>query len=152
VPIGFAFPPAGENCPNWTIDQAAWEKAGGTTVATNGTGRTAYGELGLGKGKVRFLGAVLPQPTEEFFHPYGLQNYAVTYTGYTLLQNMLAYDAPGLGAAAAGGRPSSGGAAPTAPTGSLPTTGPAPELTALGLLLLVLPLLRRRVAAARRRG
>jgi hypothetical protein len=49
VPIGFAFPPAGENCPNWTLDQAAWEKAGGKTVATNGTGRTAYGEIGLGK-------------------------------------------------------------------------------------------------------
>ena len=34
---------------------------------------------------------LLPDPTEEFDHPYGLQNYAVTYTGYTLLQNMLRY-------------------------------------------------------------
>lgn len=39
---------------------------------------------------MRFLGALLPQPTEEHYHPYGLQSYAVTYTGYTLLQNMLA--------------------------------------------------------------
>ena len=48
----------------------------------------------LGKGRVRFLGALLPDPTEDFYHPYGLQNYAVTYTGYTLLQNMLAHDNP----------------------------------------------------------
>ncbi len=46
------------------------------------------------QGRIRFLGALLPQPTEEFFHPYGLQNYAVTYTGYTLLQNMLVWENP----------------------------------------------------------
>ncbi|MBK5307305.1 MAG: hypothetical protein JJD92_11515 [Frankiaceae bacterium] len=150
VPIGYAFPPAGENCPNWTIDQAAWEKAGGKTVATNGTGRTAYGELALGKGKVRFLGALLPQPTEEFFHPYGLQNYAVTYTGYTLLQNMLAYDAAGLGGGAAGGSASAPGGARSAPSGALPSTGGFPEVAALGALLIGLSLVRRRVGAARR--
>ncbi len=38
---------------------------------------------------MRFLGALLPQPTEAYYHPYGLQDYAVTYTGYTLLENML---------------------------------------------------------------
>ena len=59
------------------------------SAATNGTGRTAYGEVALGQGKIRFLGALLPDPTEEFDHRYGLQNYAVTYTGYTLLENML---------------------------------------------------------------
>ena len=48
----------------------------------------------LGKGRVRFLGALLPDPTEAFYHPYGLQNYAVTYTGYTLLQNMLKHTNP----------------------------------------------------------
>lgn len=91
VPIGFAFPPAGNTCPNWTVKQSAWAAVGGKTLATNGAGRTAYGEVNVGKGKVRFLGALLPQPTEAYYHPYGLQNYAVTYTGYTLLQNMLAY-------------------------------------------------------------
>jgi hypothetical protein len=93
---------------------------------------------------------LLPQPTEEFFHPYGLQNYAVTYTGYTLLQNMLAYDAVGLGSGAPARPASPGGGAPAAPSGSLPTTGGSPEVAALGLLLLALPLLRRRVAAGRR--
>ena len=88
VPIGYRF---GEenSAPNWKVESAAWEEDGGVTLGTNGTGQTIYGEKPLGKGRVRFLGALLPDPTEEFDHPYGLQNYAVTYTGYTLLQNML---------------------------------------------------------------
>ncbi len=89
VPIGYAFPPAGNNAPNWKVDQAAWEAAGGYTAGLNGEGKTIYGEVPLGTGTVRFLGALLPDPTEAFYHPYGLQSYAVTYTGYTLLQNML---------------------------------------------------------------
>jgi hypothetical protein len=90
VPIGYRF---GEenSAPNWKIESAAWEENGGVTLGTNGTGQTIYGEKPLGKGRVRFLGALLPDPSEEFDHPYGLQNYAVTYTGYTLLQNMLRY-------------------------------------------------------------
>ncbi len=88
VPIGYQFGQV--TAPNWTVDSAAWEAGGGLTAGTNGDGRTVYGEKPLGKGKVRFLGALLPQPTEEHYHPYGLQSYAVTYTGYTLLQNMLA--------------------------------------------------------------
>jgi len=95
VPIGYAFPPAGENCPVWRVDQAAWEAAGGVTVGTNGNGKVALGELPLGAGKVRFIGALLPDPTEAFYHPFGLQNYAVTYTGYTLLENSLKWTNPG---------------------------------------------------------
>jgi hypothetical protein len=88
VPIGYRF--GSENsAPNWKVASADWEAGGGVTLGTNGTGQTIYGEKPLGKGRVRFLGALLPEPTEEFDHPYGLQNYAVTYTGYTLLQNML---------------------------------------------------------------
>ena len=88
VPIGYRF---GEenSAPNWKVESAAWEENGGVTLGTNGSGLTIYGEKPLGKGRVRFLGALLPDPTEEFDHPYGLQNYAVTYTGYTLLANML---------------------------------------------------------------
>ena len=89
VPIGYAFGSEGDSAPNWKIDQGVWEAAGGYTAGTNGAGQTIYGELPVKKGRVRFLGAVLPDPTEKYYHPYGLQNYAVTYTGYTLLQNML---------------------------------------------------------------
>jgi hypothetical protein len=94
VPIGYAFPPAGSNCPVWRVDRAAWEQAGGFTAGTNDDDKTAYGQLPVGKGMVRFIGALLPDPTEEFYHPYGLQNYAVTYTGYTLLQNSLRWENP----------------------------------------------------------
>jgi hypothetical protein len=95
VPIGYRFG-SPTSAPNWTVDQAAWEAeaAGGRTAATNGSGRTAYGEIAHGKGKIRFLGALLPDPTEAYDHRYGLQNYAVTYTGYTLLENMLKYARP----------------------------------------------------------
>ena len=92
IPIG--YPDNAGQAPNWRVSSAKWDAAGGYTAGTNGSGQTIYGERPLGKGKVRLLGALLPQPTEEFFHPYGLQNYAVTYTGYTLLQNMLTYQRP----------------------------------------------------------
>lgn len=28
-------------------------------------------------------------PTEAYYHPFGLSNYALTYTGYQLLDNAL---------------------------------------------------------------
>ena len=89
IPIG--FPDNAGAAPNWRVTQSVWDAAGGFTAGTNGSGQTIYGERRLGQGKVSFLGALLPQPTEEYFHPFGLQNYAVTYTGYTLLENMLDY-------------------------------------------------------------
>jgi hypothetical protein len=92
IPIG--YPDGGGDAPNWRVSESAWTAAGGTSVGINGAGQTIYGELPQGQGTIRFLGALLPQPTEEFFHPYGLQNYAVTYTGYTLLQNMLIWENP----------------------------------------------------------
>jgi hypothetical protein len=92
IPIG--YPDGGGQAPNWRVASTAWDANGGYTAGTNGSGQTIYGQRTLGKGKVSFLGALLPQPTEEHFHPYGLQNYAVTYTGYTLLENMLNYQRP----------------------------------------------------------
>ena len=89
IPIG--FPDNAGAAPNWRVSSAAWEANGGHTAGTNGSGQTIYGEKPLGDGTVRFLGALLPQPTEAYFHPYGLQDYAVTYTGYTLLENVLAH-------------------------------------------------------------
>jgi hypothetical protein len=90
VPIGYQFGSSSQNsAPNWKVSTEAWEAEGGRTLGRNGSGKTIYGELPVGDGRVRFLGALLPDPTEAYYHPYGLQNYAVTYTGYTLLENML---------------------------------------------------------------
>lgn len=91
VPIGYAFGGSNNSAPNWRVDTAAWEAADGITAGTT-SGQTIYGEAPLGDGEVRILGALLPDPTEEFYHPFGLQDYAVTYTGYTLLQNMINVD------------------------------------------------------------
>jgi hypothetical protein len=92
IPIG--YPDNAGQAPNWRVASSAWSAAGGYTAGTTGTDQTSYGSLPLGEGRISFLGALLPQPTEEYFHPYGLQNYAVTYTGYTLLQNMLDWTDP----------------------------------------------------------
>ncbi|MFT5564937.1 MAG: hypothetical protein ACI970_001674, partial [Myxococcota bacterium] len=88
VPLGYNFGGSNNSAPNWRVDTAKWEAAGGMTAGTT-SGDTIYGEIGVGAGRIRILGALLPDPTEDFYHPFGLQDYAVTYTGYTLLHNMI---------------------------------------------------------------
>jgi len=94
----------GDRCdsPNWIVDQTAWEAAGGTTAARtlvretvspgseSSTG-TSLGELSFGNGVIRIAGALLPDPTEQNYHPYGLSSYALTYTGYQLFENLIAW-------------------------------------------------------------
>jgi hypothetical protein len=101
----------GNNASPMTIVQrAAWEGAGGTTVATTGNNsgdgddgtRTSIGELELGKGVIRIMGGALPTPSEELDHRYGLRDYAPTYSGLFVLENALEHDAPDLGRSAAG--------------------------------------------------
>jgi hypothetical protein len=95
--------------PMTLVSRAAWEAAGGRTVATTGNGagssddqtRTSIGELELGQGLVRIVGGALPMPTEENDHRYGLRDYALTYTGLFIIENSLNHDAPGLGEASA---------------------------------------------------
>ncbi|HEX2025842.1 MAG TPA: M14 family zinc carboxypeptidase, partial [Actinomycetota bacterium] len=86
VPLGYFVSESGsanaecdtDRCdsPNWIVDQAAWDSAGGTTAArtlVRGTvmpgspSRTgvSLGELPLGAGRIRIAGALLPDPTEE---------------------------------------------------------------------------------------
>jgi hypothetical protein len=81
------------------IKQPAWTAAGGRPVggsadsgardATAVPERTTLGELPLGQGKIRILGALLPQPSNEYDHPLGVEPYSVTYTGYILFCNLV---------------------------------------------------------------
>src|SRR5258708_31847532 len=93
VPIGytidntFSSSSSVDTAPVWTVDQSAWEAAGGRTAGTTGSGRTSLGEMPFGRGVVRILGALLPDPTGAYAHPFGVADYAVTYTGYTLFAN-----------------------------------------------------------------
>jgi hypothetical protein len=141
VPIGYAFGGSNNSAPNWEVDQAAWEAAGGFTAGTHSSGFTLHGEVPVGDGRIGILGALLPDPTEEFYHPFGLQNYAVTYTGYTLLQNHLQWDNPSQVAApapAGGDQP-----APVADGNTgLPTTGGG--VAAVGLAVALAAARRRR--------
>ena len=92
--------PGRGSAPNYGVDRAAWEAAGGDTVATI-EGKTALGSAPLGKGRVTVFGALLPQAIEQLVledgtttetpHPYGLADYAVTITGGQVLDNVLSF-------------------------------------------------------------
>lgn len=97
VPIGMSFGGTDNVAPNWEVARTAWEAAGGFTAGTHSAGFAIHGEILLGQGRIGILGALLPDPVEDHYHPFGLQNYAVTYTGYTLLQNHLAWSNPAQG-------------------------------------------------------
>ncbi|HZK50138.1 MAG TPA: hypothetical protein VFD47_01070, partial [Actinomycetota bacterium] len=110
VPLGYYVSPSGagnsecdsDRCdsPNWIVDQQAWQDAGGTTAARTlvretvspgspSTTGTSLGELDYGAGRIRIAGALLPDPTEDNYHPFGLSSYALTYTGYQLFENLV---------------------------------------------------------------
>ena len=95
VPLGYAIDntfsssTSAVHSPVWTVDRSAWEAAGGKTAGTTGDGRTSVGEIPLGHGRVRIVGALLPDPSGDFAHPFGVSDYAVTYWGYRVLANML---------------------------------------------------------------
>ena len=79
--------------PQWNVEEGAWKEAGGRVVGTDGTGdasigRVTFGELAVGKGRIRILGSLLPYPTTEFFHPFGLLSYGITDPGFTLTKNL----------------------------------------------------------------
>jgi hypothetical protein len=102
TPLGFAIQNEkgadGSFSRQYDVDRAAWEKAGGRTVATSADSgardasavysRVTIGELRTGKGAIRIAGALLPKPTERYDHQYGLEPYAVTYTGYIMARNL----------------------------------------------------------------
>jgi hypothetical protein len=123
TPLGFAIQDGGgadaSFARQFSVNKAAWEQAGGTTAATSAnsnarnaqadTSRTTLGELAMGAGQIRIIGALLPQPATwpkalqangTFTNlaepppiaktfPLGLEPYAVTYTGYLLIRNLL---------------------------------------------------------------
>lgn len=97
VPLGIAIQSAdgddSNNSPIWAVSSSAWNKIRrARSVGTSGgTDRVSYGEIKLGKGRIRVIGALLPNPTAKFDHPFGLANYTLTYAGYQVLQNSLTW-------------------------------------------------------------
>ena len=126
VPIGYYVGPGGSSnsscntarcdSPNWIVNEDAWKNSGGTVAArtlvrtlqdrpASGPDPTitgvSLGEIPLGQGVVRIAGGLLPEPTEQNHHPFGLSSYALTYTGYQLFENLVNYvrACPGLAGA-----------------------------------------------------
>jgi hypothetical protein len=96
---------SGCDAPVWVVDEDAWRDAGGQHLGrsfvrggpddSTGWEGVSLGELELGDGVVRIIGALLPEPTQDNFHPYGLASYGLTYTGYQLFENTTTWDNPG---------------------------------------------------------
>ena len=140
----------GDRCdaPNWVVDDAAWADAGGSVAGRTfaraeevagspGFAGVSLGELPVGRGRVRIAGALLPAPTEKNYHPFGLAAYAVTYTGYQLVENLFDHQRP-----RAAPPPAVAGTVNVAqerPPSGLPATGAAaPVAWALGLAVAAL--------------
>jgi hypothetical protein len=148
VPTGYAIQNEdggdASTLPQHGVTQAAWEEAGGRTVGVVGdsdSGNVTYGELELGEGRIRILGSFLPFPTDEFDHPFGLNDYAITFTAYELAKNTWSW-------ARAGGTTAPPPPARTPSTSRLPATGSdAPWPALIALLAVGLLLVRRRQLA-----
>jgi hypothetical protein len=130
--------------PMTAVDPAAFTGAGGKVVGQT-EDKVTVGHLELGAGRIQLVGGALPTQTEDLDHRYGLRDYALTYTGLYIMENVLRHDAPGLGAAAPANftptRPTA--PAPTGP-GALPATGGGPELALLGIALFAMTVVARR--------
>jgi hypothetical protein len=87
VPVGFSLDDGAP--PWWAVDQDAFEAAGGRVAALDQRGTVMLGDVAMGAGRVVVIGGLLPQPSEDDFHPYGLADYSVTSTGYQVLLNAL---------------------------------------------------------------
>jgi hypothetical protein len=94
--------PTLNSAPIWSIQRADWEKAGGVTVGTvdppkdrklgaegQETSKTSIGVVDSGKGRIIIFGALLPQPSEDFDHWFGLNPYTITIAGQEMLLNAL---------------------------------------------------------------
>ena len=165
VPIGYAIQDEdggdASTLPQHGITRAAFDAAGGRVVGVVGDssdGHVTYGEIPVGEGQVRVLGSLLPFPTDEYDHPFGLNDYSITFTAYEMTRNLLSWDRDtGTStppAAPAPDTPATGGtSAPPRPrTGSLPATGADALLPVAALVTLAAAaaLRSRRVRPARR--
>jgi len=135
VPVGypitnsFTAATSVNTSPVWTVAQSAWEGAGGRTVGTTGSGLVSLGELPLGAGKVRILGALLPPPSGDAAHPFGVNDYAVTYWGYQVFANLLDGTQRLAPAGGSGGTPTA-----AVPEARFPLALPLAALAAVGLV------------------
>ena len=142
----------GAASPMTAVAEQAFEDAGGTVVGTTGEGKATLGHVTLGSGSIKIVGGALPTPTEDEDHRYGLRDYALTYSGLYIMENVIRWDAAGLGTSARGNVTPPGGTGGGTGRGNRPplaTTGwsdAAPVVAAL-LFAAAVALRRRRAHA-----
>ncbi len=94
--------PTQNSAPIWTIARSDWEDAGGETIGTAdppedrhggaegfATDKVNIGMLPIGEGRIVIFGALLPRPTEEYPHWFGLNPYTISINGQILLLRVL---------------------------------------------------------------
>jgi hypothetical protein len=96
-PLGYASRANG--VPMYGVDRDAFEAAGGSvagyhqrednTLVTAGTI-----QIPGGSGEVIILGGLLPSPTQQNLHPFGLAGQSLTHLGYTVLANGVGHSPP----------------------------------------------------------
>lgn len=96
-PVSLGIPQG--SAPVWVVETSEVSAAGTVVgVVPEGSGgvrgsRNAnLGEMFLGQGRIRFLGALLPDPTVEHYTPYGVGSYGVTYAGNQFFINLLGFN------------------------------------------------------------
>lgn len=94
--------PTKNSSPIWSVNRGAWEKAGGTTIGTvdppedrkggaegTATDKISIGRIKVGKGEVFIFGALLPMPSEDHDHWFGINPYTISIAGQELLLRAL---------------------------------------------------------------
>jgi hypothetical protein len=122
--------------PEWIVDPAAWADAGGETTGM-AEGGVALGQLPVGDGRITVLGSILPVPTEEHDHPFGLSSYGVTYSGYEVLRNLMDWQNPTRSPRAPAAPDTLVRAAAADGGARLPATGASAPLSAAAVAVLV---------------
>lgn len=91
VPLGYTV--ESNSAPMWGVLPAAWDSLDAVRVGTlYNSDHVGLGIIDQGEGTVHVIGALLPDPSEEFYHPFGLDSYATIPTGNTLLRNALGWE------------------------------------------------------------
>jgi hypothetical protein len=92
VPLGYTV--ASNSAPMWGVKRSAFSDAGGDIVGTLYTNNDLVG-LGIlphGSGKIQVMGALLPDPAQEFYHPFGTDSYATLPAANQILRNLLGWE------------------------------------------------------------
>lgn len=94
--------PTENSSPIWSVDRTAWEEKDGVAIGTvdppadrhggaegTATDKVSIGLVERGKGRIVIFGALLPQPSEDYEHWFGLNPYTITIAGQELLLRAL---------------------------------------------------------------